>query len=197
MRRNRHGRGDRRRSRRCVPRAAPRGAEGRDRPPERSRGEGGGGHVIDPPLAVLAELTHRCPLQCPYCSNPVELERSKTELSTAEWIRVMREIADVGALQVHLSGGEPMARPALDQIVAAARDAGLYSNLITSAVLLTEERMERLARAGLDHVQISFQDSEPARADRIAGYRGALAKKKRAAEAVRMCGLPLTVNLVV
>lgn len=153
--------------------------------------------MIDPPLAVLAELTHRCPLQCPYCSNPVELERSKTELSTAEWIRVMREIADVGALQVHLSGGEPMARPDLDQIVAAARDAGLYSNLITSAVLLTEERMERLAGAGLDHVQISFQDSEPARADRIAGYRGALAKKKRAAEAVRMCGLPLTVNLVV
>lgn len=153
--------------------------------------------MIEPPLAVLAELTHRCPLQCPYCSNPVELERANSELSTAEWVRVMREIAEAGALQVHLSGGEPMARPDLDRIVAAARDAGLYSNLITSAVLLTEERMERLAGAGLDHVQISFQDSEPVRADRIAGYRGALAKKKRAAEVVRMCGLPLTVNLVV
>ena len=87
------------------------------------------------PLAVLAELTHRCPLQCPYCSNPVELERSSHELTTAEWKKVLSELAEIGVLQIHFSGGEPTARKDLVELVQHASDVGLYSNLITSAVL--------------------------------------------------------------
>ncbi len=151
----------------------------------------------EPPLAILAELTHRCPLQCPYCSNPVELERARGELDTETWCRVIREAAELGALQIHISGGEPTARKDLEEIVAAASQAGLYSNLITSAVLLTEARVVALAEAGLDHVQISFQDSKAAGADRIAGYKGGHEKKLEAARWVRRAELPLTLNLVV
>ena len=121
------------------------------------------------PLAVLAELTHRCPLQCPYCYNPVALERAGSELSTESWLGVIREIADLGALQIHFSGGEPTARKDLEVLVEAAREAGLYSNLITAGVLLCEERVSALAAAGLDHVQLSFQDSEANGCDRISG----------------------------
>jgi len=149
------------------------------------------------PLGLLAELTHRCPLGCPYCSNPLTLDARKDELDTATWARVFREAAALGVLQVHLSGGEPAARRDLAEIVAAARQAGLYSNLITSAVGLTEKTLAALADAGLDHVQISIQDSEQTSADRIAGYDGAYARKRAlAAEVVRL-GLPLTVNAVV
>ncbi len=150
-----------------------------------------------PPLAILAELTHRCPLRCPYCSNPVELARAREELSGAEWIDLLRQAARLGVLQAHLSGGEPTARKDLEEIVAAAREAGIYTNLITSAVLIDRGRIEALAAAGLDHVQISFQDSEPGPADRIGGYPGGHAKKLEAAGCVRAAGLPLTVNLVV
>ena len=87
------------------------------------------------PLAVLAELTHRCPLQCPYCSNPVELDRGSTELTTEEWKKVLTELAEIGVLQVHFSGGEPTARKDLVELVRHANDVGLYTNLITSAVL--------------------------------------------------------------
>ena len=151
----------------------------------------------EPPLAVLAELTHRCPLQCPYCSNPLELERRQTELDTETWIRVLQEIADLGALQIHFSGGEPTARKDLEDLVAAAAGASLYSNLITSAVLLSRERLEALAEAGLDHVQISFQDSEAAGADRIGGYASGHEKKLAVARWARELGLPLTLNMVV
>ncbi|MBV9458140.1 MAG: radical SAM protein, partial [Bradyrhizobium sp.] len=112
------------------------------------------------PLAVLLEITHRCPLKCPYCSNPVELDRASSELSTAEWKKVLSELAEIGVLQVHFSGGEPTARKDLVELVRHASDAGLYTNLITSAVLLTRERIAALANAGLCHVQISFQGSE-------------------------------------
>ena len=112
------------------------------------------------PLAVLAELTHRCPLQCPYCSNPLELERAGSELTTEEWKKVLTELAEIGVLQIHFSGGEPTARKDLVELVQHASDVGLYSNLITSAVLLTRERLAALADAGLCHVQISFQGSE-------------------------------------
>ena len=115
------------------------------------------------PLAVLAELTHRCPLQCPYCSNPVELDRGGTELTTEEWKKVLTELAEIGVLQVHFSGGEPTARKDLVELVQHASDVGLYSNLITSAVLLTREKLAALADAGLCHVQISFQGNEPDR----------------------------------
>src|SRR5690242_21766397 len=120
------------------------------------------------PLAVLAELTHRCPLQCPYCSNPVELDRAGAELTTEEWKKVLSELAKIGVLQIHFSGGEPTARKDLVELVKHATDVGLYSNLNTSAVLLTREKLAALAEAGLSHVQISFQGVEPAAADRVA-----------------------------
>ncbi|MDH3596081.1 MAG: pyrroloquinoline quinone biosynthesis protein PqqE [Rhodospirillales bacterium] len=151
----------------------------------------------EPPLAALAELTHRCPLQCPYCSNPLELERAAGELDTETWCRVIREIADLGALQIHFSGGEPLVRKDLERLVEEARDAGLYANLITSAVLLTEDRLQALVAAGIDHVQVSFQDSEAVGGDRIGGYRGAHEKKIDAARRVRAAGLPVTLNMVV
>jgi len=152
---------------------------------------------IPAPLGLLAELTHRCPLGCPYCSNPLALDPRVDELDAATWARVFDEAAALGVLQVHLSGGEPAARRDLADIVKAARAAGLYSNLITSAVGLAPQALAALAEAGLDHVQISIQDSEPTSADRIAGYQGASARKRAlAAEVVRL-GLPLTVNMVV
>jgi PqqA peptide cyclase len=153
--------------------------------------------ILPNPLGLLAELTHRCPLGCPYCSNPLALDNRADELDTVTWARVFHEAAGLGVLQVHLSGGEPAARRDLAEIVKAARDAGLYSNLITSAVGLTPRTLQALADAGLDHVQISIQDSEEKSADHIAGYDGASARKRAlAAEVVRL-GLPLTVNMVV
>ena len=152
---------------------------------------------VEPPLALLAELTHRCPLRCPYCSNPVELARASAELTTAEWARVFAEAAALGCLQVHLSGGEPTARRDIVEITAAARAAGLYTNLITAGVLLEEALMQRLVAAGLDHVQLSVQDATSEGAERIGGLKGAHAKKARAAALVTQAGLPLTLNAVV
>jgi pyrroloquinoline quinone biosynthesis protein E len=147
-----------------------------------------------PPVGLLAELTHRCPLQCPYCSNPLALERVAGELTTAQWLDVLAQAADLGVLQLHLSGGEPTVRRDLEAIVAQAAKVGVYSNLITAAVLLTRERLEGLAHLGLDHVQISLQDTDAANADRIAHYKGGHAKKLEAARWVREIGLPLTLN---
>ncbi len=110
------------------------------------------------PLGLLAELTHRCPLGCPYCSNPLALDPRDDELDTATWARVFGEAAALGVLQVHLSGGEPGARRDLVEITAAAHGAGLYTNLITSAVGITADTLQKLADAGLDHVQISIQE---------------------------------------
>jgi pyrroloquinoline quinone biosynthesis protein E len=149
------------------------------------------------PLGLLAELTHRCPLGCPYCSNPLALDRRDSELDTAIWARVFGEAAALGVLQVHLSGGEPAARRDLVAITAAASAAGLYTNLITSAVGVTPQILDRLAAAGLDHVQISIQDSAPESADRIAGYAGAFARKRALAAEVTRFKIPLTVNVVV
>src|SRR5690606_9378943 len=97
---------------------------------------------------MLCELTHRCPLQCPYCSNPVELERAAGELTTAEWQDTMRQAAELGVLQIHLSGGEPTARKDLEEIVKVAADVGLYTNLITAGVTLARERLQTLADMG-------------------------------------------------
>src|ERR1700677_3535769 len=133
---------------------------------------------VPAPLGILAELTHRCPLGCPYCSNPLALDDRADELDAATWSRVFREAAAMGVLQVHLSGGEPASRRDLVEIMAAARNAGLYTNLITSGVGVTATRLAALADAGLDHVQISIQDSEAKSADRIAGYDGAYARKR-------------------
>jgi pyrroloquinoline quinone biosynthesis protein E len=149
------------------------------------------------PLGLLAELTHRCPLGCPYCSNPLALEPRNDELDAPTWGRVFTEAAGLGVLHVHLSGGEPGARRDLVDIASHAREAGLYTNLITSGVGITTRTMRDLWEAGLDHVQVSIQDADAASSDHIAGYRGAFQRKHAlAAEAVRL-GLPLTVNLVV
>jgi pyrroloquinoline quinone biosynthesis protein E len=156
--------------------------------------------ALDPlpaPLGLLAELTHRCPLGCPYCSNPLTLDRRDDELDAATWSRVFREASALGVLQVHLSGGEPAARRDLTEIVIGAREAGLYSNLITSAIGLTARTLATLADAGLDHVQISVQDSEESSADHIAGYKGASVRKRALATEVVKLGLPLTINMVV
>jgi pyrroloquinoline quinone biosynthesis protein E len=152
---------------------------------------------LDPPLGLLAELTHRCPLGCPYCSNPLALEHRHTELGASAWARVFREAAALGVLQVHLSGGEPAARSDLVEIIAAAHHAGLYCNLITSAIGITPTRLAAIAAAGLDHVQISIQDSMASSADHIAGYDGAFARKLALAREVVRLNLPLTVNAVV
>ncbi|HEV8014464.1 MAG TPA: radical SAM protein, partial [Stellaceae bacterium] len=149
------------------------------------------------PLGLLAELTHRCPLGCPYCSNPLKLDPRDDELDTATWARVFAEAAALGVLQVHLSGGEPGARRDLVEIAAAAHGAGLYTNLITSAVGITTDTLQKLADAGLDHVQISIQDSTPKSADYIAGYDGAFARKRALAAEVVGLKIPLTVNVVV
>lgn len=148
------------------------------------------------PMAMLAELTHRCPLRCPYCSNPLELSRKSDELDTETWLDVFAQAAAMGVLHVHLSGGEPAARRDLEALTAGAVEAGLYTNLITSGVGLTQARMGELAARGLDHVQLSIQGADPALADRIGGYRGGFDAKMRVAEWVAAEGLPLTVNAV-
>jgi pyrroloquinoline quinone biosynthesis protein E len=149
------------------------------------------------PVAILAELTHRCPLACPYCSNPLGLDPREDELATADWTRVFSQAARLGVLHAHLSGGEPAARLDLAPIVAHCAKVGLYTNLITSGIGLTRDRVAELAAAGLDHAQLSIQDSDAPSADRIAGYKGAFARKQAVAEWIVQAGLPLTVNAVI
>lgn len=149
------------------------------------------------PIGMLCELTHRCPLQCPYCSNPIELERKNEELDTSVWRRVLHEAAELGVLQVHLSGGEPAARRDLEQIVAACYDAGLYSNLITAGVNISRERLAALVDAGLDHVQLSFQGATEATTALVSHMPSAHSRKLAFAHEVAQFGLPLTLNAVI
>ncbi|MDO5632977.1 MAG: pyrroloquinoline quinone biosynthesis protein PqqE [Paracoccus sp. (in: a-proteobacteria)] len=157
------------------------------------------GNPVSPalPMAMLAEVTHRCPLACPYCSNPVELTRANAELSADDWGDIFRQAAALGVLQVHISGGEPGARRDLAQIVAHARDAGLYVNLITSGIGITRARLDELDAAGVDHVQLSLQGIRPDMADRISGHPGSWDKKMAFAGWVTEIGFPLTLNAVV
>ncbi|TDV48937.1 pyrroloquinoline quinone biosynthesis protein PqqE [Actinophytocola oryzae] len=150
---------------------------------------------VAPPLGMLAELTHRCPLHCPYCSNPVELVGRRDELTTDQWLDVLDQGRDIGVLQVHLSGGEPLARRDLPALVTRASDLGCYVNLVTSGLGLTAERMDDLVDRGLAHVQLSVQGPDAVRADRIAGTR-AHSHKLTAAALVKDRDLPLTVNVV-
>jgi PqqA peptide cyclase len=150
---------------------------------------------MDRPFGLLAELTYRCPLSCPYCSNPLNLADYGDELTTAEWQRVLAEAQELGVLQLHLSGGEPLLRRDLVDIVNSANELGLYTNLITSALGLSRRRAEQLRAAGLDHVQISIQASEPAVSDRIAGTPS-FERKLGAARVVKELDWPLTVNVV-
>jgi PqqA peptide cyclase len=147
-----------------------------------------------PPIGMLAELTHRCPLQCPYCSNPAELLKANRELDTDAWISVFRQAADLGILQVHLSGGEPTLRRDLETLVGALSERGVYTNLITAGVNLEPSRLAAFKDAGLDHVQLSFQGARAATTEKIGNYRGGHEKKRQTAEAVRALGLPLTIN---
>jgi PqqA peptide cyclase len=152
---------------------------------------------VPTPLGLLAELTHRCPLGCPYCSNPIDLARASTELDTKTWNSVMNEAAALGIAHVHLSGGEPLVRNDLAEITNTAHLAGLYTNLITSAVGLSDQRLTELRAAGLDHVQISFQGTSPEKTDVVAHFKGAFKAKKEAARLVVEEGLALTVNAVI
>jgi PqqA peptide cyclase len=148
------------------------------------------------PLALIAELTHRCPLHCVYCSNPLELTRRDGELSTEVWERVLREAAEMGVMQVDFTGGEPLARPDLVELVRAARSACLYSNLITSGLPLDEKRLEELVLAGLDHLQLSFQGAHGESANEFAGTQ-AHAQKLRVAAWVKRHRIALTLNFVI
>jgi pyrroloquinoline quinone biosynthesis protein E len=147
------------------------------------------------PYALLAEITYRCPLHCPYCSNPTRV-RQDSELTTDEWTRVIREAAALGVLQIGFSGGEPLVRRDLPDLVCAAREANLYTNLITSGISLDDERMGALRNAGLDSVQLSFQSDSTDLADEIAGTR-AHQHKLGAAAKIRAAGIPLSLNFVI
>ena len=150
-----------------------------------------------PPIGVLVELTHRCPLGCAYCSNPLALERPAAELDTATWKRVFSEAAALGALHVHLSGGEPTARRDIVEITRGAAQSGLYSNLITSGVGVSEKLWAELVEAGLDHAQLSFQGTDKETNDRFGHYNGAWEKKRAFAAMVTKVGVPLTINAVI
>jgi pyrroloquinoline quinone biosynthesis protein E len=156
--------------------------------------------MVSNPLALIAEVTHRCPLHCVYCSNPMQLAAAKAELSTEEWTSVLRQAGKLGMLHAHFTGGEPLARSDLTELISAARAAGLYTNLITSGIGLNEQRLQALVDAGLDHIQISFQDSREEAANWIAGAK-AHAHKIELSRAIReQVGrkkLAFTVNLVV
>lgn len=146
--------------------------------------------------ALIAEITHRCPLHCVYCSNPLEMQRRSVELSTEDWIAIFRQAGEMGALQLHLTGGEPLARADLTDLVRAGRAAGLYLNLITSGVGLDERRLDELIEGGLDHIQLSFQDVAEASANEFAGTRSH-ALKLRVAEMIRRRRVAFTLNIVV
>jgi PqqA peptide cyclase len=148
------------------------------------------------PYSLLCELTYRCPLQCPYCSNPINFARHKEELTTAEWERVLTEAATLGVVQAHFSGGEPLLRADLPQIIRRARDLGLYTNLSTGGTLLTEKLAGQLREAGLDSLQVSIQDADAENSDRLAGGAPSFDKKIRAAQIAKQLGFPLTVNVV-
>ena len=149
-----------------------------------------------PPLWLLAELTYRCPLQCPYCSNPLDFAQQGTELTTAEWIEVFRQARELGAAQLGFSGGEPLVRQDLAELIKAARDLGYYTNLITSGIGLTEARIAEFAEAGLDHIQISFQAADEEVNNLLAGSKKAFAQKLAMARAVKAHGDPMVLNFV-
>lgn len=152
---------------------------------------------IAAPMSLLAELTHRCPLACVYCSNPLQLERRAAEMGTEGWIKTLDQAAEMGILQVHFSGGEPMARPDLPELIRHARALNLYTNLITSGILLNAKSLSALDEAGLDHIQLSFQDVTNEGAERIGGLKNAQPRKLEAARLIRDLGIPLTLNFVV
>jgi pyrroloquinoline quinone biosynthesis protein E len=151
---------------------------------------------ISPPLWLLAELTYRCPLQCPYCSNPLDFARSEQELNTEQWIDVFRQARELGAAQLGFSGGEPLVRQDLPELVRAARELGYYTNLITSGIGLTESKIALLSDMGLDHIQVSFQAADEEVNNMLAGSKKAFAQKLAMARAVKALGYPMVLNFV-
>ena len=150
---------------------------------------------LNGPRWLLAELTYKCPLQCPYCSNPTDYTKYLNELTTDEWIRTMRQARDLGAVQLGFSGGEPLVRKDLEELVTAAHQMGFYTNLITSGIGMDAERVGKLKEAGLDHIQISFQASDEVLNDRFAGTKSFQHKKEMARE-VKAQGYPMVLNFV-
>ena len=148
------------------------------------------------PLWLLAELTYRCPLQCPYCSNPLDFAQQGKELTTEQWIKVFREAREMGAAQLGFSGGEPLVRQDLAELIAEARKLGFYTNLITSGIGLTEQKISDFKKAGLDHIQISFQASDEQVNNLLAGSKKAFAQKLEMARAVKAHGYPMVLNFV-
>ncbi|WML50260.1 pyrroloquinoline quinone biosynthesis protein PqqE [Neobacillus sp. PS3-34] len=151
---------------------------------------------IGAPYSILAELTHRCPLHCPYCSNPLELTLEKEELATEDWCRVLTEAAELGVVEVHFSGGEPLLRDDLETLIRHANALEMYTNLITSGIGLSEKKMDQLKMAGLANVQISFQAAEARLSNVIGGYK-AFEKKIEAAKTVKKAELHLSLNVVI
>lgn len=147
------------------------------------------------PYTLVAELTYRCPLRCPYCSNPIDWAKRKHELDTATWLRVFREAEDLGVVGLNLTGGEPILRRDLEELIAGARKLDLYTNLITSGIPLSRERLEKFRAAGLDNVQVSVQDVDAEGSDRIAGL-SSFEKKLEVCGWVKDLGMPLTLNVV-
>ncbi|XXN64875.1 pyrroloquinoline quinone biosynthesis protein PqqE [Enterobacter ludwigii] len=151
---------------------------------------------VTPPLWLLAELTYRCPLQCPYCSNPLDFSQQEKELTTEQWIEVFRQARAMGSVQLGFSGGEPLTRKDLPELIRAARDLGFYTNLITSGIGLTAKKLDAFADAGLDHIQISFQASDETLNAALAGSKKAFQQKLEMAKAVKAHGYPMVLNFV-
>src|SRR4249920_648949 len=145
-----------------------------------------GNPAIGPPHWLLAELTYRCPLHCVFCYNPVDFAKHEDELPTADWLRVLREAREIGAVQCGFSGGEPLQRNDLEILVAEAHRLGYYTNLITSGIGLNEQRVEWLKEAGLDHIQLSFQDSTRE-----------VDLKRKAAALIKQYGYSMVMNCVI
>ncbi|WP_151806306.1 pyrroloquinoline quinone biosynthesis protein PqqE [Acinetobacter bereziniae] len=149
------------------------------------------------PLWLLAELTYRCPLQCPYCSNPLDYTQHKNELTTQQWCDVFDQARQLGAVQLGFSGGEPLVRQDLEQLVAHAHQQGFYTNLITSGMGLTEQRVSCLKQAGLDHIQVSFQASDPLVNDALAGSKYAFEQKYNMCRIIKKYEYPMVLNFVI
>ncbi len=151
---------------------------------------------VSPPLWLLAELTYRCPLQCPYCSNPLEIAKYQDEISTEDWVRVMQEARKMGATQMGFSGGEPLVRQDLEELIQEACHLGYYTNLITSGVGMDEARVKRFKDAGLDHIQISFQASNEELNNFLGGTKS-FEHKKEMARIVKEYEYPMVLNIVI
>lgn len=158
--------------------------------------DGAQGKPHGPPLWLLAELTYRCPLQCPYCSNPLDFSSHSNELSTEQWLEVFRQGRELGAVQLGFSGGEPLARKDLLQLINGASELGYYTNLITSGVGLNEHKIAEFRQAGLDHIQVSFQASDESVNNMLAGSKKAFEQKLRMAREVKAQGYPMVLNFV-